>query len=295
MTQIEADGASHFAEMPDPEGYLARMKAPLREKLKIGQFIPAHAKTVVDVGCADGTVTLALAEMMPNVHFLGIDLDADFIELARQEASKRGIKNVTFECVYLRELLARPERYDVVLFCSVWHEFFSYGEGISTIVKALADAHELLNPRGRIAGRDMILSKYTATSDLRVAAMRAKIEAKANPQLLRDFVEQYGPLDNVANVNHFLLKYMYDDNWERELFENYIGVWLEEYEQIFKLLGMQLEYVRSYTLAFLENKWASDFGLTEDEITQFKSTTILVAEKPQGQPKRSKVRARNGD
>ena len=38
----------------------------------------------------------------------------------------------------------------IVVFCSVLHEFYTYGEGISSVLKALADAHELLRPGGVI-------------------------------------------------------------------------------------------------------------------------------------------------
>lgn len=60
----------------------------------------------------------------------------------------RSTKNVRFEKVYLRELLARPEKVDAVIFCSVLHEFFTYGEGISSVLKTVADAHELLKKDG---------------------------------------------------------------------------------------------------------------------------------------------------
>lgn len=47
----------------DSTKYLERMSKPLQEKLKIATFIPEGTKTVLDVGCADGTVTLALAKL----------------------------------------------------------------------------------------------------------------------------------------------------------------------------------------------------------------------------------------
>src|SRR3989338_7295180 len=135
------------------------MSKPLQEKLRIIKFIPENAKSIVDVGCAYGTITIALAKLFPDIQFLGIDVDEKFIEQARKKSE--GISNVKFEKIYQRELLAESQRFDVVIFCSVLHEFYSYGEGISTVVKALADAHELLNKNGIIIIRDMILPEYT--------------------------------------------------------------------------------------------------------------------------------------
>jgi hypothetical protein len=46
----------HMTDIVNPERYLERMSKPLQEKLKIAKYIPREAKTVLDVGCADGTV-----------------------------------------------------------------------------------------------------------------------------------------------------------------------------------------------------------------------------------------------
>jgi len=108
------------------------MSKPLKEKLRVTNYIDTDAEYILDVGCADGAVTLAMAELFPDKRFLGIDLDGDFIEQAKSGAEKRNLNNVRFEKIYLRELLDRDERFDTVTFISVLHEFFSYGEGISS-------------------------------------------------------------------------------------------------------------------------------------------------------------------
>lgn len=82
--------------------YLERMSKPLQEKLKIARFLPSSsAIQVLDVGCADGTVTLALADMFPEIGFVGIDLSDEFIKIAQDRVGAR--KNVKFESGFLRE------------------------------------------------------------------------------------------------------------------------------------------------------------------------------------------------
>lgn len=265
-------------EIANPKQYLERMSKPLQEKLKIAKFIPSGVKNVLDVGCADGTVTLALADMFPAVTFVGIDLDQQFIEQAQQKVGTR--KNVSFEKIYLRERLLRPERFDVVLFCSVLHEFYSYGEGISTVVKALSDSHEMLNKKGTLIIRDMILYDYATRSELWVTEMKRKIISKEGvSHLFNDFEKIFGGMVSIKQLNHFLLKYMYSDNWERESKENYVPVSFEEYDQIFRLLGMSVLFQRSSTIPFLKEKWVADFGFTEAELESFRSTGIIVARK----------------
>jgi SAM-dependent methyltransferase len=281
MTTLIAAGepAPPFEGMPDVHGYLLRMAAPLRDKLFMSHFIAPDAKHVLDVGCADGAITLAQAEMFPKVHFHGIDLSGEFVELARKAAQDRGITNVTFEKVYLRSLLSRKRRYRHVQFVSVNHEFFSYGEGISSVNKALSDAHELLEVNGTTNIRDMVLEEWTYESDSFVAEMVDKIKARANPRILREFTDRWGAMQSIAAVNHFLLKYMYEQNFERENNENYIGVSREQYYGIFNLLGMRCQYAQSYALPFLADKWANDFGFTAPELSVLHSTTILIAQK----------------
>lgn len=262
------------------EIYLERMAKPLREKLRVARYIHPRAKIILDVGCADGAVTLALAELNPDKRFLGIDLDADFIALAEQQARQRGLGNVRFERVYLRQLLARAERFDSVLFISVLHEFFSYGEGISSVLKALADAEELLVPGGDVVIRDMILLEYSKHTGYLVESMLARIAAKsALAGRLRDFSQFFGPVESIYALNHFLLKYMYEENWEREGPEHYVPVTVEAYENIFSLLGMELVLRDSQLLPFLRQKWIDDFGFGEDELAPLISTGFLVARK----------------
>ena len=265
-------------DIVNPQRYLDRMSKPLQEKLKIAKFFPEGVKTVLDVGCADGTVTIALAEMFPDIKFVGIDLSKQFIDIAKENSA--GKQNVSFENVYLRERLANPERFDVVLFCSVLHEFFSYGEGVSTVVKALADAHEILKPKGSLIIRDMILFDYMSESDLWIERIEKKIKSKGElTDLVADFENTYGLLNKTKTVNHFLLKYMYGDNWQREGKENYVPVSFEQYDRILKLLGMRDQYRESYTIPYLSDLWKKDFAFSEDELACFRSTGIIVAQK----------------
>lgn len=266
--------------LADKAVYLERMSKPLQEKLRVARYIGESARHILDVGCADGTVTLALAELFPEKQFLGIDLDEEFVMQAKQNAQERGITNVQFECVYLRELLVRNKRYDCVSFVSVLHEFFSYGSGISSVLKALADAEELLTPGGDIVIRDMITLEYTKHTNYLVDAIRAKLSQQQTclPQL-KDFETHFGPAESIYSINHFLLKYMYTENWEREVREHYVPVTFEQYESAFSLLGMELVLRDQYLLPYLREKWTTDFGLTEDELAPLVSTGFLVARK----------------
>ena len=53
---------------------------------------------VLDVGCGRGLAMLMLAERYPRSQFFGIDLSAEAIDFARDEAGRRKLNNVQFIC-----------------------------------------------------------------------------------------------------------------------------------------------------------------------------------------------------
>lgn len=264
--------------------YLERIEGPVKEKLKAVSFIDKSVERILDVGSANGAITIEIARLFPKASILGIDLDKGFIQEAQTRAKDKGVKNVQFELVYLRDLLARsqfPQAFGAITFVSVLHEFFSYGEGISSVLKALADAHELLAPGGRIIVRDMILPEYMGSSRFRVDSILKKI-TKANMYKTQfaDFCDTWGKPSTLAEVNHFLLKYGYVENWARECSEYYTPVSFEQYHSIFALLGMEMEHEESYTLPFIVKKWQEDLGLSAEETGVLRSTGIIVARRP---------------
>jgi SAM-dependent methyltransferase len=51
---------------------------------------------VCDLGCAEGTAVLLMAEAFPKSKFIGVDLSGECIEKARSEASSKRLRNVSF-------------------------------------------------------------------------------------------------------------------------------------------------------------------------------------------------------
>lgn len=270
-------------EIVDREIYLRRLSAPMQEKLKVVRFFPENPATILDVGCADGAVTREIAKLFPNAKVLGIDLDYDFIDRAKTHIENP--PNLSFARKYLRDLLAEPERFNIISFISVLHEFYTYGEGISSVMKAVADANELLESEGRIVIRDMILHESQRTATLGVREVLEKVQKRKDLiPYIEDHEKRFGKMKTQDRVNHFLLKYWYTENWEREGKENYIPVTFEQYQQLFGLLDMRVEYQDSYLIPFLRKKWVKDFELTDEEVNIFCSTGIIVATKTAPRP-----------
>jgi SAM-dependent methyltransferase len=73
---------------------------------------------VLDVGCAEGLVTLEVARLVERVH--GIDVHESRIAEATRLAAERGIRNATFDLASILDYPLEPRSYDVSLFMAVW-------------------------------------------------------------------------------------------------------------------------------------------------------------------------------
>lgn len=102
---------------------------------------------VLDVGCGPGTITVDLAARVPDGEVLGIDAAADVLEQARQEAARRGQRNVRFDAGDVYHLGFAEATFDVVHA----HQVLQH---LSDPVAALAEMRRVTRPGGLVAARD---------------------------------------------------------------------------------------------------------------------------------------------
>lgn len=79
---------------------------------------------VLDLGCGRGMALMKMAERFPASEFVGYDLSQEAISWAREQASKRGLKNVVFEIRDLSDFdaTAEKERFDCVTTFDAIHD-----------------------------------------------------------------------------------------------------------------------------------------------------------------------------
>lgn len=94
-------------------GVLAEVMLPTTTRLLRHAGL-ALGMNCLDVGCGGGHVCLLMAEMVgPSGTVVGTDIDAEILELARQDAQDLGYKNVEFR-VCDATVCTDPEAYDLV-------------------------------------------------------------------------------------------------------------------------------------------------------------------------------------
>lgn len=95
-------GESSLGEGVRPPWSIGVPQPELATLIEEGKF---HGD-VLDVGCGEAAISLALAERGHTT--VGLDLSPTAIELARREAEKRGLTNVTFEVADISDFSAFP-------------------------------------------------------------------------------------------------------------------------------------------------------------------------------------------
>lgn len=110
---------------------------------------------ILDVGCGVGSITIGLAQLVPQGHVVGMDVGETEIAMARDAAAEQGIKNVEFKTGDAHKLLE------------------TFGEGSFDIVHAhmvlmhlteqvtvLRSMRQLTRPGGLVASTDMAEMLY---------------------------------------------------------------------------------------------------------------------------------------
>ncbi|HEX8522140.1 MAG TPA: class I SAM-dependent methyltransferase [Tepidisphaeraceae bacterium] len=80
-------------------------------------FTPAPVQTarVLELGCATGANLLAMADVLPDAHFLGIDLSPKQIEIGNQFVRSLNLLNIQFQAIDLQHLAADAGQFDYII------------------------------------------------------------------------------------------------------------------------------------------------------------------------------------
>jgi len=98
---------------------------------------------VLDAGCGDGLLALALAERHPDWQLVGVDNRQELLDYARRRAATRRVENLSFERAELTEPLGR-ERFDAALAIECLAEIPDDARAVEVLAASLAPGGLLL-------------------------------------------------------------------------------------------------------------------------------------------------------
>lgn len=259
--------------------YNENMSKGIEDKLFFLNELPKNKEYIfVDFGCADGTLINYLVNIYNNYYtntYIGYDISDTMIDLAKTNFNG-GAEDVLFTNDWkevINKLNDDTYRKKVLILSSVIHEVYSYA----------ADEDDIINFWRRVVDsgfdyiciRDMMCSDdLNRPSDPSIIHKMTDIY-NISSQLIKqkeDFNKRWGSFDNMKNVVHFLLKYRWIVNWDRELNENYFPITIDDMiENITEFGTYNLMYFKRFRVPFLDNCINNTFRITLDDYTHVKA------------------------
>lgn len=241
---------------------------------------------IVDFGCADGSLINIMCDRLRgskcHIKYIGYDISDCMIDLAKTNFNGDSCDDVHFTTSWKMVMeLANVEFADkkILVLSSVIHEVYSYGNCAD-----VADFWKKVFNSGfsHIVIRDMCITNEAkcAYSDPEIVQ---KVIERANKEQLRTFEEKWGNITNSnKNLIHFLLKYRYKINWERENNENYLPVTVEEIKKMVESAPIERTgrnkynffYLETFRVPFLDKCFKEDFGISLNWSTHVKMILI---------------------
>ncbi|MDM1352352.1 methyltransferase domain-containing protein [Myroides marinus] len=285
----------------DYQQYLEAMDAIAIEKVTSASvfFEPKQGNILVDVGMASGTSTTILAQLFPQLDIIGVDINPKMVDIANETYQ---LPNLSFREDDGEKLSTFKENTVSGFFnCSAIHHITSYNDyDNNRAINTLRRQVELLKDKGVLVIRDFVkveekevilelstVSKNTRPSDSDLFIQFAQTarslavergfpieELPSNKATTRRFQAHY------TDVVEFIRRKDYYANWNIELQEEYGYFTQQEFEALFKELGLRIILSTPiYNQWIINNRYKNEFviyDLNGQEIG-FPPTNYLIA------------------
>lgn len=241
------------------EIYLTKMSKTFFDKAWFMSNLPENVYCIIDFGCADGSFMQFLNVNCPHMTYIGIDNDPKFQDMTRK---------LGFECWSSFDELMKNSKVTFsrektcVVLSSVLHEIYSYGKE-----KEFWEGLKTFDPK-YIAIRDMMFTPV----ELELHFSNLEYEKIVNlfkwyyKDQWDEFYKNWKDQSKIQQVIHFMLKYIYDENWSRQVKENYLSLTIRDLNFCIKNLGYTVDFDSYYKLPYLVNRWKNDFCFGTDNI-----------------------------
>ena len=221
---------------------------------------------IVDFGCADGSLLNFVHSIYPEIRCVGYDIEQEMIDIANKTKLELDDTRFTSSFEEVKAIVRQAKDMDLkvsLLLSSVIHEVYAYG--LNNVDKFWKDIYAL--DVDFIIIRDMCVSKTASHPADLISVTRVKQIFDKNK--IAEFEQYWGSLEENWSLTHFLLKYKYEENWNREVRENYLPINKEDLLQMIPRNYFP-DFVEHYTLPYIRNEVRKDFGIELNERTHIK-------------------------
>ena len=236
-------------QITDLNIYTSRMQKSILDKMFFIDKVFEPFSNIIDFGCANGELVKALQLLFDEYRYIGYDISEEMLDAARAN-----VPTAEFYSNW-NEMQADPT-HTLLNISSTIHEVYSY----STQTEITAFWKRAFDSGFKyIAIRDMMLSEAERAS-IDTEQYHSVVKNEKYADKLQSYEKVWGAIETQHDLVHYLLKYKYTENWEREVRENYVPITIEQ------LLGMipdgyEITYLNHFTLPYTAWQIKNDFGL----------------------------------
>lgn len=146
------------------ENYLKTMNSSIDYKTILLDYITG--KHIVDIGPGGGALMDIIVDRLPDAFVIGVDFSQNVIDTLQKKKQLEGRRwDVRYGNAMALEQTFTHGEVDTVIYCSIWHELYSYIEtegrkfNTDTLKSVLQSTFDILPIGGRILIRDGIMTE----------------------------------------------------------------------------------------------------------------------------------------
>jgi hypothetical protein len=251
---------AHKMSKEQLDKYNMGMEKGLVDKLFFQDHIP-HYDLLVDFGTANGSLIKAAEPYDPQATYIGYDISSDMLSAA-QSNNKKSDKIIFTEDWNLVEQKVKEEKgISLLTLNSVLHEVYSYSP---------KEEYEHFWSQAFRTGftyisiRDMMMrqKKYDKVipKDERYEVLDKMMSLDHGEEKISSFEDIYGDIETEGKLIHLLLKWNYWENWDREVHEHYLGIYIDDFFRRMNTVGKgiyDVAFYKEFTLPYLKN-WVKE-------------------------------------
>lgn len=239
----------------DHNTYLADLSRGIHDKLFfVGRI---HPTLVVDYGCADGQLLTSYHHSNPDATLVGYDHDERMVTAARGRRYNPVFFYSDWKSVECEIDDAEGEGTSAIILSSVIHEVMGYGNDNDVRKFWSRVWHSQFD---YVVVRDMMIEDHIWSCEADLEDVEAIIE-RTPARKLAQWEGRWGPITELGSLTHFLLTYQYEDNWERELLEDYLPISTQQMRERAEAAGYGLTYWVHERLPYHVEKVKQDYGI----------------------------------
>lgn len=254
------------------DSYNENMSKHIKDKLFWVDYLPENKDyVIIDFGCADGAMINYLCEINKESKqkntYIGYDISETMIKIAKTNFHGDSSDDVVFTSSWdnVKNMLNfNKDKVKVLVLSSIIHEVYSYAETENDVDifwdRVLNTGFDYIMVRDMMVSYDTI--RKTASNDY------DNLFLNGNSKQLEEFQKIHGNVDIVKNMLHFLLKYRWKINWEREVAEDYFPIFIEDFLEIMK--SYNIIYFERFRVQFLDDEIKKDFNIGLTDYTHVK-------------------------